>query len=256
MIIKLNTHMKKITLLTSLLMILWLAVFPQQPGYPCICGKSQETNTRFKPRLKGKTFLNPFKGRSEQYFNDWTRGKVFLKDSTVIEKEYLTYNRYLDELLWLRSKDYQIMVVDKNMVSGFDLMPEDGENFARFARKKFSPWYTSDTTNVYFQVLEAGEPGLYVLRDINYIKNANELELKDRYYLYLDNTYHNFKPNSWNLYRLISGDKDKWFIFQLFSDENIRRMRKIIRSNHLSVKEEKDLVRAVRLYKEQDSTEE
>ncbi|MCF8335255.1 MAG: hypothetical protein K9H65_01510 [Bacteroidales bacterium] len=240
--------MQKKALLIPILIIFCLSAFSQSSGYYCSCKNNQAQELSFKPKLRGEVFVNEFPRNDIQYFRDWTRGKVILSDSTVVEKQHLRYNRYHDQLLWFRPKDSKIMVVDKSMLAGFELIFDEREDTARFIKKKFTPWHTKDTTNVFFQVLVEKGIELYVLRDIKYIAHNNELHLKNRYVLYKDGSYHKFKPNRWSLYRLFREDKSQWFIFQLFTDKNIGKMRRIIRSHHLKIKKERDLIRAIRLY--------
>src|SRR6056297_2002353 len=159
--------MKKNTILIILQIVFCLSGFAQHSDYYCEFKENHDKKSGFEPRLRGKIFVNEFRGENQQniYFNDWTQGKVILKDSTVVGKKYLRYNRYIDELLYLRTSDYKMMVVDKDMLRGFELMLDGNEKKARFVLKKFKPWYVPDTMQVFLQVLEEGKVGLYVARD-------------------------------------------------------------------------------------------
>jgi hypothetical protein len=243
--------MKKLILLIFLQLLFYLAAFPQSSGYYCICKSNHGAKLDFKPRLRGKNFINEYTGDTIQYFNYWTRGKVVLRDSTVIKKEYLRYNRYTDELLWLRKNDLIPIVVDKTMLSGFELQLGGGREKAHFILKYYKPRYLADTMKVFFQVLEDGPIGLYVLRDINQEYSSKEMSVKDRYFISQNGTFKNIKANRWSLYKFLSRKNQQWFPVKLFTDSTIKKMRRIIRTNYLHIREEKDFARALEIYNQQ-----
>lgn len=200
----------------------------------CQCDNNQDYEKYFQEVLTGKIFINTLLYGNLQFFNDWTFGKVILTNGTEIDNKYLRYNGYIDGLLWLRKSDYKTAIVEKKSVKGFVLYDDNNEPFAEFKKIKIKNWYAGDSANIYMQVMTEGKISLYVYRRIKVHNNTNEVFADHEYYILKDGIYHNIKLGRVGLIQLFPEDK--------------KRMRKIIWSNHLRVRKEPQLVKAIELY--------
>ncbi len=184
--------------------------------------------------LEAYLFINPLVGVNQQYYNRWAKGTVELENGVQISDVFIAYNQYIDELLWLREYDFQIGVVYKKLVKSFTITTITGSS-TKFVKTKLKDWYKFDTSVVYLQELVSGKVSLYAQRKLVKISStSNEFDQKDRYFLKIDENYFSFKPRRSELFRILKSDKS-----QLLS---------IIRENHLRVRKENDLIKAISLY--------
>ena len=207
-------------------------IFSQFNSCQCINNEINEKN--FEEKIIAKIFVNQFIGNNFQFFNTWAPGDIYLNDGCVIKNELLRYNTYTGDLLWLRKTDYQTGVVNKQVIMGFTLYDQNNLPFAKFKKLKTKNWYSLDSANIFFHVLAEGELSLYANRKSQSLKTTNEIIEKDEYYLLRNGILSNFIPNRYILYRLMGEDKPK--------------MRSVIRSEHLRVRKEPQLIRAIDLY--------
>lgn len=186
-------------------------------------------------KLLAKTFVNTMVSNNDQFYNNWTNGNVTLSDGSVVKNELLRYNSFIDELLWLRKRDYSAGIIYKTTVREFVFYDEKNNPVAKFKNLNVRNWYSLDSSYTYLQVLTEGKISLYVQRRmININKSTKELVQKDLYFLYKDGQYHSLIPNRMNLYRVMKDEK-----------ENIR---KIVRGSHLRVRKEAQLTEAIEKY--------
>jgi hypothetical protein len=188
----------------------------------------------YGPHLLATTFVNSFPGNNNQYYNNWTEGVVLLSNGKRVKIKHIRYNCLLDELLWLRPSDYQTSTVLKASVSEFIVF--DAENKpCYFKKEKFRDWYMLDSTDVFFHVLVEGDISFYIHhKALNVDKNSRELTRKDFYYI-----------KSGKQIKLIKLRRSSIFNCGLIDKE---KMRDIIRKNHLRVRKEEDMIKAIDLY--------
>ncbi|HEY9123843.1 MAG TPA: hypothetical protein PK252_10915 [Bacteroidales bacterium] len=188
----------------------------------------------YGPHLLATTFVNSFPGNNNQYFNNWSEGVVLLSNGERVKIKHIRYNCLQDELLWLRPADYQTSTVLKTSVNEFIVF--DAENKpCYFKKEKFRDWYMLDSTFVFFHVLVEGDISFYVHhKALNIDKNSRELTRKDFYYIKSGKQLKAIKLRRSSIFNCGFFDKEK--------------MREIIRKNHLRVRKEEDMMKAIDLY--------
>ncbi len=200
----------------------------------CRCISDDIIDKNFEEKIIARIFINQMIGKNDQFFNNWMPGDIYLNDGCIIKNELLRYNIFTDDLLWLRKTDFQTGVVNKQIVNEFTLYDQNNSLFAKFKKLKIKNWYSGDSANIFFQVLAEGQVSLYVDRKASSLKNTNEIVKKNEYFLLKDGILLKFIPNRYSLYRIMGKEK--------------QNMRSAIRSEHLRVRNEPQLIRAIELY--------
>ena len=114
--------MKNLIFIVLLVIVSNIKLFSQ--NYSCNCKSENSFIEDFEKKLNGIIFINSIIQYDIQLFNKWGNGDVILYDGSVIKNKYIRYNKYLDELLWLRKSDYKSAIVDKESISEFILYDE------------------------------------------------------------------------------------------------------------------------------------
>ncbi len=202
--------------------------------YNCNCDTVNGTHDLYLQNiLISHEYYNPIQylGR-DQYFNTWTSGTIKLINGETIDDIMLMYDKYQDELLWLRQGDFKTGVVDKAIVKGFDIYDPDHQLKGSFIKKEIK-LLGKGLTNVYLQVLVEGAVNLYVFRNVS-MGEGIAID-HTQYYLEIDSNYYSVPIRRRGLIKTPGIDKEV--------------MRNIIRSNYLSVYEnEANFSKAVYLY--------
>ncbi len=164
--------------------IITLNTFAQEKY--CNCNSESKQSSSFEVNLIGKAFTNKYPGRSQQFYKSWLPGELQMSDGTTVKNKILGYNRLLDELIWVRKPDYQQVVLNKKTIAGFTLYGLNNIKIAEFKKLYLKDWLTGDSTSTYLQVLVKGRLTLYVERKVVLIRNTDEFQNKDQYYLQKD----------------------------------------------------------------------
>jgi hypothetical protein len=200
-----------------------------------ICDTASSAEKMFGARLLAKTYVNTNGTNNKQYYNNWSNGEVKLVNGDIVKNELLRYNLLLDELLWLRKKDYSTGMVYKNTVQEFTVYNDSSASTTRFIKVGLRNLYSSDSAYTYLQVLTEGKVSLYVQRKVISIsKSTNELKVKIKYYLKVDGVYSGFTPNLSSLSETLKDDTKK--------------MKSIVHTNRLNIRNEMELIKAVDIY--------
>jgi hypothetical protein len=200
----------------------------------CECTGDNEREMNVDGNLTAKIYISPSLNRKELYYGSWGIGEVELIDGTVVKDKILRYNGYLDELVWLRDADKKTGLVDKQLVKSFRIFNKEYGSIDFFKKFKIKHWYSLDTSVVYMHVLAEGKLSLYVSRKIIQMSNSQEYVTKHEYYLYRDSNFIPFKPNRVYFLQILGSEKEK--------------MKLILRVNHLKVRKENQLLRAIEIY--------
>jgi hypothetical protein len=218
---------------TIVFLMLSAGLFSQQ--YDCNCEVSDSVYADFiRKTLISRQYENPITGYSGgQYFNNWSPGRIILASGEIIENMTLRYDMYMDEVLWQRTTDFQIGVVNKEIVKGFDFYGDGIQPEVSFVKRKLR---STDTKNVYLQILIEGNLSLYVFR--NLVSAAGESRTVDntKYYIFsFPVQYIQVRLNRKNLLNLPGVGKDT--------------IQAIIRTNRLNpIRNEADFTKAVYYY--------
>jgi hypothetical protein len=170
-----------------------------------------------------------------QFFNDWTSGDVLLTSGDIIHSQMLRYNGYMDALFWVRKRDYLFAIVERNIVASFVLYDVDHKLFASFKKIKMRGLNgSSDSVDVYLQVLAEGKLSLYARRKITVFKTDNNYFKDYTFYLWKEGVMYPINMRRRSLLKLMGSEK--------------LVMRGIIRENNLDVSNENQMIKAIELY--------
>jgi hypothetical protein len=114
--------------------------------------------------------------KGDQYFNSWTKGFVFLKNGDIVPDIFIRYDKFMDELLWLRETDFKTGVLAHDDISGFVLNNLQNDR-AEFVIKRIKLPYKSDSSDVFLQILVKGNLELCAYRKVK--QSANDFRLLD-----------------------------------------------------------------------------
>ncbi len=199
----------------------------------CNCNTDFRQNTDFEAKLFGKAFINKYPGKNIQFFKSWMPGDLLMSDGSIVKNKILGYNSMLDELIWMRTPDYQQVVLNKKTIAGFTLYGTNNIKIAEFRKLYLKNWLSGDSSSTYLQVLVKGRLTLYVERKVILISNTEIFQNEDQYYLQKEDKLYDMKPNRRSLFRLMGNENDK------------NRMKAIVRKNFLFVNKEPQLVKAI-----------
>jgi hypothetical protein len=200
----------------------------------------------FLSKLTGEFFYEKKQYIGEQFFNnDWANGDILLSTGVTIYNKSLKYNGLLDELIWLNTFNFGKFKLDKSFIAEFWLKNILGVDI------HFKQINVSDTSNIKQQCIFAevkvnGKLSLYIQRKIsvtgsenvyrnNVLYNYDDIEATPRYYIKLPS----------NHYLMLTNLRRRAFL-KLFPEKK-KTITKIIRVNHLNIKQESDFVRLIEL---------
>lgn len=193
------------------------------------------------PKLIGKRYNAPIYYRGPLYFqtdSEWSNGTVYLSNGDSVANLFLKYNRLQDELIYYNQKNATSITLDKKQVSGFVL----SVGMQRVHFKKISHTRSS-TRSGYYEVLYKGNTDVLARRGSelkicpSYMSNSGIK--KDRQYVISDRYLIAGKENELLPIRL----KRKSLLLK-FGEDKKKDVSRIIRRNHLSMKDEVSLIKA------------
>jgi hypothetical protein len=188
--------------------------------------------------VMGMEYINPVPGyKGNQYLGFWTVGEIILTNGERITDLNLRYERYLDELLWLRD-DFITGIIYKGSIVGFRLLYPSEYDTAVFIKKRLKLPFTTDSTDCFLQNLEPGTNSLCVYRKVIKIKDTHELTDETRYYI--------FNHDQVELIRLKRHD----LLNVAFIDK--MKMKSLLKSNKIALRgNERQFALALKLYNQQ-----
>lgn len=160
-------------------------------------------------------------------YKSFLPGTIQLIRGDVLSADLLNYNCVNDELMWLRTSPYQLIIVERSSIQGFTI--KKSAETQQFKRIKSD--LGKDST-IYMQLLCQGQVALY-------------LHHKKQEY---NNNY-----ESYNIYYILKNDasliKCKRSRKQLYSmyEELKPSLKSMFKAEHLYLKKESDLIRAIEL---------
>jgi hypothetical protein len=200
----------------------------------CGCVQNADMAKSFEQKLLAANFVNKFVRSVNQFYGTWAKGELKLKNGCTVTNEYLRYNRYHDELLWLRGNDYSIGVVQKDLVESFTIFATENQPTMTFRNMRRNKWLLSDSSSMYMQVLADGPLLLVARRKALRIGENPELNPKDEYFFIKDNIFYKISITRRSLYKFMATEKEA--------------MREIVRENNLNLRNEAQFAKAIMLY--------
>lgn len=198
-------------------------------------------------RLSGEVFTFSLHSDGSMYYPEtWNPGRVTLRSGEVVEAEQLRYNGYLDQLIWLNTETLQQIQVDKPLVHSFTLQLTSPRDTLHFENITFKRWYETDFQNIFGQMMYRGEIRLLVHRQIVTNREISEVRgstLVARAQLKADPIFYVLMPG--NEAREIKRFNRK-ALYRLFP-EHADQIREAFRQNHLRIRNEQELIQAVKI---------
>lgn len=202
----------------------------------CNCLETKEQSKNFEEKILALAFVNKNIGSANQFYLGWINGDIILKDGSVIKDENLRYNRFLDELLWVRKKDYSIGIINKDLVASFILKDAKANEPMVFVNLKKKSWIGVDSGSYYMQELTKGRLSFYLYRKAQKVGDNKELSIKNEYYIVKNNIFYRVRLSRRSLYKFMDFEKDK--------------MKTIVKENRLNLKDENQFAKALKIYNE------
>ena len=227
--------MKKL-IISIILVLLTTAGLLSQEFY-CNCIEDISLTKDFQKNLSGRFYVSRMMNYGLQFYYKWATGDIITNDGQIIRNKFIRYNRYYDELMWLRKSDYKTAIIDRETIDEFIIYAEDNSPYAHFRKTRIKKWYESDSTDVFLEVLTEGHISLYVYRTLTVIRTKIEIYDKDIYYLMMNNNYQRIDASRLGLMRALP--------------QNKVQLKQIIRKNKLKIKIESQLIKAIELLNEE-----
>lgn len=201
----------------------------------CNCSSEEDYQAALLNGLISIEYSNQVAGyEGDQFLRDWAYGEVKLKNGTVIKNIILRYDRYLDDVLYLRPHDYRKGILNKSEIAEFALYEDGPYPSALYVKKRIRLPYL-DTTEVFVHNLVKGKLELFAFRNVKVEPVANRL---------YDNT------------KLVLSTKENDYLIRLRRKNLLEipvidkvEMKKLLRRNHISIRDnEQGMAMAIRYY--------
>jgi hypothetical protein len=138
----------------------------------CICLSEGKTET--EPYLSGELFTSEVPLDTVTFFNnEWLSGDIYLGRGEILKNIKIRYNGLVDELFCLNPLTNRILKLDKEAIIQFRFHNLKGDTSVYFKKLKVKRSFSSDTTEIYVQVLFNRNVSLYVLHNF-YLDDIKE----------------------------------------------------------------------------------
>lgn len=204
-----------------------------------------DIDTLFLPKLTGDFFYESKKYVGDQYYNnDWVKGDILLSTGEMIYDKTLKYNGLFDELIWLNTNNYGKFKLDKSFIKEFWLKNIQ-DSAIHFKQISVLNTTSSIQQDIFVEVALQGKMSLFIQRKISVMGSQtifkdNVLKLYE--YVYKTPIYYIKTPSG--AYLNLSKIRSKEFS-NLFA-ENKKLIQKHIRTKHLIVRTESDLLTLIK----------
>jgi hypothetical protein len=224
--------MKKSTIILILILIsIHYGLFSQKVIVSSETQNFEYTEEVPVARYVGNTFLE----MRNQFQDDWKNGDIILTNGKVITNQIIKYNNYLDELAWLRSSDYKMGIILKESITGFTLYADNSNAIRVFKKVPLNKLFIDENKESFVQVLFAGNDTVICLRKFNKAGPTDEYKLTNQFFLQKNGEFSRFFLQ-------------RASVLNLFNDDEKLKMKSIIRSNHLWVRKEKNMIKAFEMF--------
>jgi hypothetical protein len=196
------------------------------------CNNNAIDTSIYEETLAGELFTFNEIYPGVNYFNDnWLTGNIILENGKTIYNKAINYHLITQKLVWKRPSDKLRITIDKNIVKEFTLKTDSGSE-ALFKKIKIQ------STESFLQVLSQGYFNLFAFRKVVIGKNSQTAYPAPEYYFNIENVENQrIKLSRASLYSAVK--------------ENKKLMKKIVKSNHLRIRREAGLIKAVYLFNQE-----
>lgn len=206
------------------------------------CSNIINDSSIYEESLIGEFFIPTSLYKGPNFYNpDWRYGTIVLESGKQVYNKYINYHLLTGQLIWIRNLDYKQITIEKATAKEFIISPNDTIKKILFRKIKFQPWYKIEPIKEYLQVLSQGHINLYAFRKASINKNSFEVIPVTEYYVQINNGELSLlRRGRWSLYAAVG------------EDEMMKKiMKKIVRGNHLRVRKEVNLIKAINLFNQE-----
>ncbi|HEY3388754.1 MAG TPA: hypothetical protein VGK38_04225 [Prolixibacteraceae bacterium] len=180
------------------------------------------------------------------FLNDkFADGQIEFLDGTKLDNIGLRYSSYRDEVIYYNATISAQIIIDKISLKGFSFTDEKGDK-RTFRHQYYNGFFPGER---YFEVLSDGDTSLLVYRKVTLqtcpLYNDNSGVLRNMSY---QEAYNYYIYNEKKGYELIRINKNS--LLSKFDKPTQKLVKKLLRRNSLSVRDESGFVRAWNLIKE------
>jgi len=227
-------------------LLLLLLVCLSSNAQRAILTKAPDVDSIFSTKLTGDCFYENMNYIGEQFLNkDWTKGDILLTTGEIIHDKLLRYNGLFDGLVWMNEYNYGKFKLHRSFVNEFWISntPETKTHFKRICISDTCKIHKKD---IYVEVKAEGKISFYIQRRISVLGTENVK--KNNFFYAFDiigpTPSYYFKLPS-NQYAIITRLRPRAFL-KLFP-LNKKAIIKLIRENHLNVRDENDCAGLIEL---------
>lgn len=210
-------------------------------------GQAINLDSIFEPKLCGEIFRMKTGILGEQFYNDdWTESDIKLITGEMAVNKLLKYNAFMDEVIWLEADGLRQVKLEKHFIDEFCLKNFKGGSVV-FKRMQLKLPRMTDTADIFVEVLSERSTSLYIFRNVVIQGTVDRVE---------DGVLYSYdKLVSQPVYILSFPDKGT-VTFQKIGRSALLKVlpnayktivTEIIQRNHLSVRDEDDLIKLVSL---------
>ena len=202
------------------------------------CTNNVRDTSIYEENVVGEPFQDVQMYLGKNFFNDgWYYGTLVPENGEKIYNKLLNYHLLIHNLIWIRNSDHSLLIVKKEIIKEF-IIPNDSGERSLFKKIKIQIWEKPDSVEEYLQVLSQGYINLYAFRKSSIGQKSEKLIPDNYYYIQVNNgNINRLKLSRRLLYSAVSG--------------NNKLMKKIVRSNHLRIRREYALIKAVNLFNQE-----
>lgn len=194
-------------------------------------------------KLSGELYLQRIIYAGSPFFLDnWFKGDVFLESGEVVKDQLLRYNALEDELIWKEPVSSRLIKLDKMLISAFTIKQN---NIFYFERISSITKGTFTVSNEFLQILHKGKYTLYACR---WVEKTAQMES-----IYIGGRGQNallIKPKTTYYIKFLDGSVSSIALglnsFVNFFSSEIEISRKLLRNQGLNIKNEAQLIDAVK----------
>jgi hypothetical protein len=203
-----------------------------------ICTNNVRDTSIYEENIVGEPLQDFQQYLGQNFFNiDWPDGTIVLENGEKIYNKIINYQLLTHDLVWMRDSYNNLIVVKKEIVKEFVILNDSGVK-SLFRKIKIQRLDKTDSVEEYLQVLSQGYINLYAFRKSILGQKSQKLIPNNDYYIQVNNG----EIKRLKLYR--------WFLYSAVSGNN-KLMKKIVRRNHLRIRKEYGLIKAVNLFNQE-----
>lgn len=205
-----------------------------------------EVDSIFSPKLTGEIFIPEGQHKGDLFINNkFVKSNILLSTGEMVYGEFLKYNGYLDEVVWINVSNYKQFILDKSYICDFWLK-DRLDTPIHFQRINVSDSTDSHRPGIFVEVAIEGKMSLYIQHKISRLPDEIIEVNGQRYYIkaFEPTPLYYIKLPS-NRYLKMSKLSRRSFL-NLFPEQK-KSISRLVRINHLDLKSKSGLIETIDL---------